>query len=499
MTTAEADGLTSRAQGRVGTVLRGKYRLDSVLGVGGMAVVYKATHRNQAVFAVKILHPELSMREDVRTRFLREGYAANSVNHPGVVLVVDDDVAEDGAAFLVMELLRGAVVDSLWERCAHRMPVQAVLSVADQLLDVLAAAHANGIIHRDIKPENLFVTPDGTLKVLDFGIARVRDAAMGHGGGHATGSGFLLGTPAFMAPEQALAKSSEIDARTDIWAVGATLFTLLSGQSVHEGENAAQTMISAATTNARSLASLVSDVPPGIVQVIDRALVFGKAYRWQSAAEMREAIGQSSLAVFGERPSKGTLSTLVAGADPGARRETPPAPLPRTVGMPPVALPSVEHAARLPGATTAQPVFAESDPVLPGRRRQIVTAVAVAFAFVLVGGGLVVRGALGTKEQPGGAAMVSAPSATSAELAGAVSASTPTPVTSEAPLSSDAGTAPIARPGAAAIHPGSPAVGTRPGPTPTPTPTPGPAPTTNCNPPTWTDEKGHLHLKPGCS
>src|SRR5580692_7221435 len=103
--------LQVRAQKRIGTVLRGKYRIDRVLGVGGMAVVYAATHRNKKRFALKMLHPELSTREDIRTRFLREGYVANSVEHPGAVAVMDDDVAEDGAAFLVMELLDGVGVE----------------------------------------------------------------------------------------------------------------------------------------------------------------------------------------------------------------------------------------------------------------------------------------------------------------------------------------------------------------------------------------------------
>src|SRR6202041_106363 len=98
------DELMAHARTRLGTVLRGKYRLDRVLGIGGMAVVYAATHRNQKQFAVKMLHPELSLRRDIRTRFLREGYAANSFKPPGAVSVLDDDVAEDGAAFLVMEL-----------------------------------------------------------------------------------------------------------------------------------------------------------------------------------------------------------------------------------------------------------------------------------------------------------------------------------------------------------------------------------------------------------
>jgi signal transduction histidine kinase len=103
----------------VGSVLRGKYRLDEVLGIGGMAVVYAATHRNQKQFAVKVLHPELSLREGIRARFLREGYAANSVKHPGAVAVMDDDVAEDGAAFLVMELLEGMPVEEVSMSCGR--------------------------------------------------------------------------------------------------------------------------------------------------------------------------------------------------------------------------------------------------------------------------------------------------------------------------------------------------------------------------------------------
>src|SRR5271155_852164 len=146
---AESNELHARSSARVGTTLRGKYRLERVLGIGGMAVVYSATHRNQKQFAVKMLHAELSIREDIRTRFLREGYAANSLKHPGAVAVLDDDVAEDGSAFLVMELLEGEVLDRVWDKVGRRMPARVVLAIGYQLLDVLAAAHAKGIVHRD--------------------------------------------------------------------------------------------------------------------------------------------------------------------------------------------------------------------------------------------------------------------------------------------------------------------------------------------------------------
>src|SRR5580692_2353107 len=140
-----------RARALVGTWLKDKYRIDRVIGMGGMAVVYAATHRNQAEFAVKMLHRELSLNQDIRTRFLREGYAANSVKHRGAVRVVDDDVCEDGSAFLVMELLQGVLVEDLWTQHERRIDPQAVMGIGYQLLDVLAAAHARAIVHRDVK------------------------------------------------------------------------------------------------------------------------------------------------------------------------------------------------------------------------------------------------------------------------------------------------------------------------------------------------------------
>ncbi|HZU83688.1 MAG TPA: protein kinase [Polyangiaceae bacterium] len=327
--------LVDRAEARVGSVLRGKYRIDGVLGIGGMAVVYAATHRNTKRFAVKVLHPELSLSSDIRTRFLREGYAANSVGHPGTVSVLDDDVAEDGAAFIVMELLEGASVEALWERSGRRLDVRAAVSVGDQLLDVLSAAHGKGVVHRDIKPGNLFVTQDGVVKVLDFGIARARDAAAsGAASAQATGTGMLLGTPAFMAPEQALAQSSDIDARTDVWAAAATLFTLVSGQFVHPGDSAQQLLVRAATARARPLATVAPDVPRAVADVVDRGLAFDKAARWSSAGEMREALRAAHAAAYGVAPGLLRLESFVprppGRSEQGAGRSGDVSPVPAT-------------------------------------------------------------------------------------------------------------------------------------------------------------------------
>jgi serine/threonine-protein kinase len=296
----------TRSSHRVGETLVGKYRLDRVIGTGGMAVVYAATHRNAKRFAVKILHPSLSMNDDVRQRFLREGYVANTVDHPGAVAIVDDHVADDGAAFLVMELLAGEPVETLAERCGGRLPVPVVVAMADQVLDVLAAAHAKGIVHRDVKPSNLFLTRDGRVKVLDFGIARLNDttAAM-----TATRTGQALGTPAFMAPEQALAKSRAIDATSDLWSLGATLFNLLSGRYVHEAENAQELMVFAATRLATRVSDVAPEVPAAVAAVIDRALAFEKAERWIDAPAMRAALRAATRAALGVDPS----DTLLAG------------------------------------------------------------------------------------------------------------------------------------------------------------------------------------------
>ena len=346
--TEREDDLELYAKQRIGKVLRGKYRLDRLLGVGGMAAVYKATHRNQAEFAVKLLHPALSMREDVRVRFLREGYAANSVRHPGAVQVVDDDVAEDGAAFLVMELLDGEGVESVWQRLGGRLSIATAVGIVVQLLDVLDAAHAKGIIHRDIKPANLFMTRDGTLKVLDFGIARARDAAAQNG--VQTGTGVLLGTPAFMPPEQAMAKASLIDARTDLWAVGATFYTLVSGRLVHEGNNAAQLMIQAATAHARPVGMVAPGMPPSIAQVIDRALAYEQAMRWPTAAAMRDALVQAARLVIGDPPSKALLAAQLASMPLGL---APTALDPNASGRMPAAARGVASSAPAPPRAAA--------------------------------------------------------------------------------------------------------------------------------------------------
>jgi serine/threonine-protein kinase len=320
--------LELRAQKRIGTILGEKYTLSGVLGVGGMAVVYLATHRNGNRVAIKVLHRELSLDPGLVARFAREGYVANAIDHRGAVRVLDDDVDADGSAFLVMELLLGETLDARAKRSGGRLPQREVVALAHQLLDVLAAAHAKGVVHRDIKPENLFLTRERELKVLDFGIARLRD----DGNAPGTAAGMRIGTPAFMPPEQALGRTEEVDARSDVWAVGATLFTLLSGRLVHEAESASEIVVRAATQPCPPLASVAGDVPPELAAVVDRALSFRREARFPDARAMQEALESANLALYAEPVSASAVGPVPADrasastkiTDESALRETAP-------------------------------------------------------------------------------------------------------------------------------------------------------------------------------
>lgn len=271
-------------------MLKGKWHLDALLGVGGMAWVYAATHRNKNRVAIKLLFPEFSSESEVRTRFLREGYAANSIGHPGAVQVFDDDVTDDGLAFLVMELLEGKSLADLRRERGGKLDPKLVLTSADAVLDVLALAHEKGVIHRDIKPGNVFMTTSRGIKVVDFGIARVCEAKLQGG---LTRSGHMLGSAAFMAPEQARGQWDQVDARTDLYSVGATMFQLLVGRPVHEGGTVQERIVAAITEPARSIGSVLPSLPKSVVEVVDRALRFQPAERWQSAREMQQAVRQA--------------------------------------------------------------------------------------------------------------------------------------------------------------------------------------------------------------
>jgi len=304
---------------RLGRTVKGKWRLDRLIGVGGMAAVYAATHRNGARVALKMLHATISASSTVRARFVREGYLANKVDHQGVVRVLDDDVDDsDGAAFLVMDLIEGV---TLADRAMERLLDDGeVLDVAAQVLSVLTSAHDKGIVHRDLKPDNLLVDRDGKVHVLDFGIARMLDDA---GWSSATKTGTAFGTPGFMAPEQAMGKTQLVSAQTDLYALGATLFALVCGDFVHAAENPQELMVLVATQEPRSLGELAPHMHPEVIAIIDRATRTRQEDRWASAREMLAAIERT-------RAALGVASVRVLPLDVAA----PPAkPMPRPVSL----------------------------------------------------------------------------------------------------------------------------------------------------------------------
>lgn len=366
-TTTKDEELIRRAESARGKLLRDKWRLDHVLGIGGMATVYSATHRNGKRAAVKVLHPEAALAPTVKERFLREGYLANKVDHPGAVSILDDDVDADGTVFLVMELLDGETLDARLSRMGNKLPVPELLQVVDQVIDCLHAAHGKGIVHRDVKPGNLFITRSGAVKILDFGIARLDGADKPKTGG--TG-GQTLGTPGFMSPEQARGRWNEVDAQSDLWAVGAVMFAALSGHHVHEAPTVNEQLLAAMTVPARPIRELAADVPEPVALLVDHALAFSKEGRWPNARALREAVRQAYEAVAG-RPLEQA---------PRLSIRPPPA---ASVNQNDATIDAEAAEAILQRATTARPVTSPLGS--PGGRRTLGILAAAAIAAALVG------------------------------------------------------------------------------------------------------------------
>jgi serine/threonine-protein kinase len=271
------DADVARFEKRLGSVLCGKWALERLLGVGGMAAVYAARHRIGTEVAIKMLHPELARSSELRSRFEREAQVSGKLKHPGAVEVRDVDVTEDGVPFMVMELLDGV---SLSTRLRDGpLELGEALRYIDELCEVLGAAHAEGIIHRDIKPDNVFVTTEGHIKVLDFGIARLRE------GRPMTLVGARLGTLPYMPPEQVAGRP--IDARADIFALGALMFRLLSGRRIHEAKTESDLLVKMATTPPPPLESVAPHMPDDVCAVANRALAFEVGKRYPSSAVMQ--------------------------------------------------------------------------------------------------------------------------------------------------------------------------------------------------------------------
>jgi serine/threonine-protein kinase len=234
-----------------------KWRVVERLGAGSSATVYRAKHWNNDVeVAVKVLHPTEARSAATRTRFLREGRLANSIDHTGVVRVLDDGETDDGCPFLVMDLLEGETIEQRRQASPDgRLPVQEAVDVCLAVLEVLAVAHERAIVHRDVKPHHLFVTTSDEIKLLDFGIAGAAES----GDTSVTPTAAGLGTLLFMAPEQ-VDGARPVDSRADLWGVGSTLYYLLSGTFPFERIFPSE-YVMAARKAPRRLNELVPEIP----------------------------------------------------------------------------------------------------------------------------------------------------------------------------------------------------------------------------------------------
>ena len=279
------------AQERVGTTVGGCWRLDALLGVGGTAAVYAATHASGRRAAFKVLRPELALDYDVRERFLREFAFAKKLEHPCCVRVEGTSRTDDGALTLLMELLEGETLEARWRR-EGQLPALAAFELAARLLAFLQACHGRGVVHRDLKPSNVFLTSGGELKVLDFGIARDSSRAR-------TAANLTLGTPAYMAPEQALALHAKVDGRTDLFAVGAILYTIITGRSLRRGPSSGDRLGQAAREAAAPIGFIAPMLPVEVARVIDRALEWEPSARYANAAAMRADVSTACEALEG--------------------------------------------------------------------------------------------------------------------------------------------------------------------------------------------------------
>lgn len=295
---------------RVGQLVSGKWELEELLGNGAAGSVYAARHRNGHRVAIKIVRSRWAQSPKMRERFLDEARASNRVAHRGVARVHDEGVTEDGSMFLVMDLLEGLTLHDFLQVYGP-VSVEQALVVAHELLDVLSAAHSVGVLHRDIKPGNVYLNTDGRVMLLDFGVARLSESRF------VTEAGVPIGTPSYMPPEQADGRWAEVDARSDLWSLGATMFTLLTGQTVRQTASLEEELHAARQGLVRSLAT-VRELPKPVVDLVDRALAPEPRERFFGAHEMRQAVRDAMTALGLALPTATELPGVRAGLLPSA-------------------------------------------------------------------------------------------------------------------------------------------------------------------------------------
>lgn len=277
---------------RVGDVIAGKYRVESVLGRGGMGYVVAARHAILGPCAIKLLHPAFANHAEVVARFVREAQAAQRIQSEHVVRVSDVGVIETTSTpFMVMEFLQGEDLAATL-KSRGRLSLEDAVAYLLQACEALAEAHAEGIVHRDLKPSNLFLTTrrDGTpfVKLLDFGISKV-SSTTGEGTSNLTRTSGVMGTVLYMSPEQ-LQRPKEVDARSDIWALGVILFELLTGRVPFLGDDMPNTVVKVMLEEPPSLRSMRDDLPPALEAVVARCLAKNREHRFPHVADFASAL-----------------------------------------------------------------------------------------------------------------------------------------------------------------------------------------------------------------
>lgn len=282
----------------------GRYRLDAHIGEGAMADVYQAHDESiDRPVAIKVLKPEFARDSDLVARFMREARAAGALNHPNIATIYDVGQV-DGVTYIAMELVEGVTLDAALQS-QGRFPFERALVLAQQMASALEYAHARGIVHRDVKPSNMLLSTDGrTIKLLDFGVARIgAPDAQPEGELGKTQFGQLIGTPRYMSPEQAL--GTAVDHRSDLFSLGAVLYEIVTGKVAFPGNSLATLAIQVAQKRAEPIEKTTADCPPGFRFIIDKLLAKKPDQRFQSARSLHEAITREVAALSEAAPRRG--------------------------------------------------------------------------------------------------------------------------------------------------------------------------------------------------
>ena len=359
----------------VGATLHGKYQLTRRLGSGGFGDVYEAVHATTGKrFAVKTLHAHLVGHAGILRRFTAEARASIQIEHDHVVEVFDLDVDPHiGIPYIVQELLKGEALDARLKRSpGGRLPIEDALRIAIPMMGALVAAHAKGIVHRDLKPANLFLAKNRAgqevPKVIDFGIAKFL-SDVNHDAGTKTGA--LLGSPSYMSPEQAMGLVNQLDAQTDVWAMGVVLYEMLTGRLPYEAPNYQQVLGMIQYREPTPLAERDPSLPRGLRVVIDRALTRDRAVRYPTMQTFLDALLET--AALGEASTTLPLT---------ARPSVPVAPTSH-----PVVAPTLVSEVPGRGETLREGWSQETVRRVPSSRSRWVLAAVVACVFL--GGGTV--------------------------------------------------------------------------------------------------------------